>query len=322
MDWVKVTIKTNSAGIEKVIEVLEGLGITGVEMEDAGEFREILTNADNQWDYIDEGLINQEIGWSVSFYTENDNNAKDTLAKVGGAVAKLRDSSGGAFGDLLISTEVLDDSIWLEKWKEFYKPFRVGQRLIIRPLWEDYEPSGDDVVCAVNPGHVFGTGQHQSTKLCLAELEKYVTPGCKVLDIGCGSGILAIAALRLGAEYAVLTEIEKESSDIINENLGANDITTDRYRIFGTDIIKDRKLLDFCEDIGFEVITANIVTDVIIKLAPLMGRLLKKDGVFISSGIIRERLEEVKAAISSGGFEIVSVEIMDEWASVTGRWTK
>ena len=217
------------------------------------------------------------------------------------------------------TTENLNDEEWLNKWRDFYKPFTVGERLLIKPVWEDVENPEERVVFNINPGHVFGTGLHQTTQLCMLQLEKYVNENSVVADLGCGSGILSIVSLLLGAKSAFAVDIDANAIKTAYENADFNGVDRSKYYVTSGNVIDNKALQD---EIGYEkydIVVANIIADVICAISPLVRKQLRPDGIFISSGIIRERVQDVYDAMEAAGLEVVDTNYKDEWVSITAR---
>jgi len=216
-------------------------------------------------------------------------------------------------------TLVEDD--WSEAWKEHYKPFKIGERVVVVPAWEDYTPGDDDeIVFRIEPGHVFGTGQHQSTALCVAALEKYVIAGDAVLDIGCGSGILSIISLLYSAHSATAIDIDPSAAKVCLENARLNDISDEKFKIHIGNILADDALLQEVSRRKYDVVVANIIADVIIPLAPIVKQLLIGGGTFITGGIIKDRRDDVLGALSENGFDVKEVCVQDEWVAVVAKY--
>jgi ribosomal protein L11 methyltransferase len=227
------------------------------------------------------------------------------------AAAYLRENPIGQFETVKVS-----DEGWADGWKKYYKPFRVGSKLVVKPEWERFEAAPGDVVITINPGNVFGTGLHQSTKLCLAALENAVKPGDCVIDIGCGSGILAIAAKLLGAGRTALIDRDAAARDTALDNAAMNGVDTREFFYCSGDVFDEKTLEKLCE-LQYDIIVANIVADAVINLLPVVKKLIKPGGVFIAGGIIKEREADAVLAARGAGFRVTGVSAMDEWIAVT-----
>ena len=283
MSWLCVTLTTENP--DSVCDSLYGLDITSVEIEDNAAFEDFLENNKKYWDYVDESVVMPEIP-RVKFYIEK----QDYTDELKSAVEALSDN--------IEITEVKEED-WANNWKEYYKPLHIGKSVVIKPCWEEYEAQEGEKVIELDPGAAFGTGAHETTSMCIELIEKVMTPEIKALDIGCGSGILAIAACKLGAESAVAVDIDSLAVKTTLENAELNGISS-ITAIEGnlTDKVSGK----------FELVIANIVADVIISLIPDIPTFLKEDGTFICSGIIHDRADEVREAITNGGF-VISEEL-------------
>ncbi len=322
MEWTEVKIYTTTEGIEPVSAVLLESGITGIQVEDDNELKQYLETSSEFWDYVDEELMNKppEETRLIIYVSDNPYGA-EMLMHVREALERLKGMDIGIdLGRLEIETkENLNDEVWLNKWRDFYKPFNVGKRLLVKPVWEEVENPEGRVVFNINPGHVFGTGLHQTTQLCMTQLEKYITDTSVVADLGCGSGILSIISLLLGAKSAFAVDIDANAVKTAYENAELNGVDKSRYYVTSGNVIDDEKLQ---AEMGFEkydIVVANIIADVICAISPLVPRLLKADGIFISSGIIRERVQDVYDAFEANGLEVVETLYKDEWVSITAK---
>ena len=317
MKWLALHIDTSPAGLEPVSSLLDDLGIDGLVIEDEGDFRDFLENNRQYWDYVDEELDQSMSGkCRITFYVEESDQGFTTVAAVRIALADLK-KAHPEYAPLIMTMDGIEDADWENNWKAFYKPMEIGERLIVIPDWEQAEPHGR-VALRMNPGLTFGTGSHATTRLCLQALEKLVKPGMKVLDLGCGSGILSIAALLLGADKAFACDIDEKAVDVAYENAALNGVGRDRYTVRAGDVTNDPGLR---KEMGgdWDIVVANIVSDVIIALAPTVGELLAPGGVFICSGIIDDRAEEVKGKLEEAGFAISESHSSEGWFSFTCR---
>ena len=313
MKWFSLHIDTSPAGLEPVSTMLGDLGIDGLVIEDEGDFRRFLEQNRQYWDYVDEELDRSMAGkCRVTFYLEQNEEGLGKIAAVRIAMAELKDRHP-EYAPLLLTMEGVEGADWENNWKQFYKPMEIGDRLIVIPDWEEADPQGR-VALRLNPGLTFGTGSHATTRLCLQALEKLVRPGMSVLDLGCGSGILSIAALLLGADRAYACDIDEKAVDVAYENAALNGVGRDRYTVRAGDVLSDQGLR---RDMGggWDIVVANIVADVIIALAPAALDLMKPGGVFLCSGIIDQRADEVRAALEAQGFTIREANTSEGWYS-------
>ncbi len=319
MEWIKTTISTTADGIDPVSGRLLELGINGIEISDKDDFMEFLENNRKYWDYVDEELERlKDADTQITFYLICGTSGLEQLNAVKASMDALKDlDADGIYGTLEISTDNVKDEDWSEIWKQYFHPIPVGKKILICPAWEEPKDTDNRVVFTVNPGMSFGTGSHPSTRFCLEEIEKYITPGDTILDLGCGSGILSITALLLGASSAVAVDIDPNATEVAYSNLALNSLSKDRYATYTGDITTDSELR---LKLGkHKLVIANIVADVIIAIAPFVRGFMTDDSVFICSGIILERLEEVKAALTEQGLEIINIKSDDDWAAITAR---
>ena len=317
MKWLALHIDTSPAGLEPVSNMLNDLGIDGLVIEDEGDFRQFLENNTQYWDYVDEELDQSMSGkCRITFYVEENNEGFTKVAAVRIAMAEMK-KNHPEYAPLILTMDGIEDADWENNWKQFYKPMEIGERLIVIPDWEEAETHGR-VALRLNPGLTFGTGSHATTRLCLKALEKRVHSGMKVLDLGCGSGILSIAALLLGADSAFACDIDEKAVPVAYENAALNGVGKDKYTVRAGDVTSDGKLRREMGD-GYDIVLANIVSDVIIALAPAVRPLMKEGGVFITSGIIDDRAEEVKGKLMENGFAIEEENQSEGWFSFVCR---
>lgn len=319
MDWIKTTITTTAEGIDPVSGRLLELGINGIEIADKDDFKEFLENNRKYWDYVDEELEKlKDADTRITFYLSCGAAGIEQLNAVKASMKELSAlDADNVFGSLEITTDNVKDEDWSEIWKQYFHPIPVGEKILICPAWEEAKNTDGRIVFTVNPGLSFGTGSHPSTRFCLEEIEKNLKEGDSVLDLGCGSGILSITALLLGASAAVAVDIDSNATDVAHSNLKLNKLTDENYVTYTGDITSDKDLRD---KLGkHEVVIANIVADVIIAIAPYVTEFMKENATFICSGIILERLDEVKSALIENGLEITNVKNDDDWAAITAK---
>ena len=322
MNWLELHIDTTHAGLEPVETLLSSLGIDGVVIDDETEFQDFLENNHQYWDYVDEDLEKEMQGKSrVTFYLQADEEGFAKMGEVRIALENLK-KTAQACGTLLMTMDSLQDADWENNWKQYYKPMEIGERLLVIPQWEQEDPKvrkaleGGRVPLILEPGLTFGTGSHATTRLCLTALEQAVQGGEKVLDLGCGSGILSIAALKLGAASALAVDIDDKCLDVAYENAAMNGIGRDTYTVKVGDILSDEALRAEIGG-GYDVVLANIVADVIIGLGPMVRSLLSENGVFLCSGIIDTRAEEVAGKLRQAGLEILDTSSSEGWYAYT-----
>ena len=309
MAWLEITIDTAAHQVEAVAQALTQRGFSDLLIEDQEEFEAFLEENRAYWDYIDEGLQKKLQGLSrIKLYLE------DTDEK---NLRRLKDYAAGA--GLALSVAPLPDVDWEQSWKENYPPQEVGRRLLVLPCWlaEDYR--GDRLPVILDPGLTFGTGAHPSTRMVLEQMERLVTPGASCLDLGSGSGILSIAALRLGAERAVGVDIDPKAEDIARENAAYNGFGAPAFTALTGSVTADRRLMERLAGEHWDVVLVNIVADVIVSLAPVLPRLLGEGSVLICSGILDTRLPDVTVALTAAGLQIISTQAQEDWRCVTAK---
>lgn len=322
MEWTEVKIYTTTQGIEPVSAMLLETGVTGIQVEDDNQLKEYLSESSEYWDYVDEELLNKPVGETkLIVYVSSNPYGNEILLSIKEGLNRLMSMDLGLdMGRLVLeTTENLNDEEWLNKWKEFYKPFKVGEKLLIKPVWEDVDNTENRVVFTINPGHVFGTGLHQTTQLCMLQLEKYVNKDTVLADLGCGSGILSIVSLLLGAKSAFAVDIDANAIKTAYENAAFNGIDKTNYYVTSGNVVTDKALQDEIGYGKYDIVVANIIADVIVAISPAVSKQLKADGVFIASGIIKDRLQDVYDALEENGFDVVNTEFKDEWVSVTSK---
>ena len=311
MDWLELHIDTSHEGIDRVSELLSSLGIDSIVIDDEVDFNDFLENNRAYWDYVDEKLQNDMRNRSrITFYLPRNASAAEVATEVQVALARLREERAD-LAPLSIYSKHVRDADWENNWKRFYRPIEIGTRLKVVPSWER-APVGDRIPLFLNPGLTFGTGSHATTRLCLTFLDKYIRGGESVLDLGCGSGILSLAALRLGAKFAFACDIDDKCETVTYENASLNAIGTDRFRFRIGNVLTDPTLVEQ-RDGGYNVVIANIVADVILALAPHVRPYLADGGLFICSGIIDNRAEETEAGLLAAGWTIVEKQQEDGW---------
>ena len=315
MNWLELHIDTTHAGLDTVTAMLSALDIDGVIIDDETDFQDFLENNHQYWDYVDEDLEKAMAGKSrVTFYLLANDNGYGKLGEVRVALQKLKESRDDC-GTLLLSLENIQDADWENSWKQYYKPMEIGDRLLVIPQWETADPKGR-VPLILDPGLTFGTGSHATTRLCLTALEKAVQGGERVLDLGCGSGILSIAALRLGAAEATAVDIDDKCLTVAYDNAALNGIGKDTYTVKVGNVLTDEAMRAQLGG-GYQIVLANIVADVIIGLAPMVRSMLAPGGLFLCSGIIDTRAEEVADKLREAGLVIEETRSAEGWFAYT-----
>lgn len=317
MDFIEVTIFTTTEGIEPVADVLESLGIEGYALEDAADFEEFLQDTEIYWDYVDETLCQtlRDQETKLKIYVEDSEDGHAQIEALRQALDGLRERDAEkAFGRLETAQSITRQEDWEWGWKQYFKPFPVGETFLIKPSWETVEDTGNRRILEIDPASSFGTGTHDTTQLCITMLEKTVHGGERLLDMGTGSGILAIAAGMLGAKPEVAVDIDAHCLTCACENAERNGVTIGRT-LHG-DALRDEVLAQEIGS-GYDIICANIVADIIIGMAPMFYEKLVAGGTLITSGIIEERADEVRAALVQAGFTLTEGAVSGGWAAFT-----
>lgn len=304
--WLEVTVNTTPDKLDEVTARLAAAGMDALVIEDEGDFLNFLEQNRQYWDYVDQELLDRMKGVTrVKFYVSDDADGR----------AQLERYTRGLGWEYTVTP--LTDSDWAYSWQKYYKPLPVGQRLYVVPQWEREEPvPAGRVPLYLNPGLTFGTGSHASTQLCLEGVEEHTATGLPVLDLGCGSGILSIAALVLGASQAAAVDIDPKAVDVAYENAALNGIGKDRYLVRAGDVISDAALVRELAQTRYHLVLANIVADVIIPLSARVPELLDRDGLFLCSGIIDTRAQEVADALARNGLRVTRRREKNGWVAL------
>lgn len=326
MNWIEVSIETTPAGIDSVCAKIISLGIEGMQIEDFDDFNDFLENNRKYWDYVDDDLLeSKKAPTCVKVYLSDNPSGRDTLALLRDEISTLPGLVPEVdLGTLRISLNVVNQDDWESSWKQYYKPTPIGEKLLIVPEWEPI-PETNRAVFLNNPGMSFGTGTHASTRLALEALEKNIRQGDTLLDLGCGSGILSICGLRMGAAHADAIDIDSNAVDIAIKNAALNHISTEDFCAFPGDVLTGNVSGDdaFIQRISggkYQIVLANIIADVILQLPETVRAALSPGGLFISSGIIEPRLSDVIDALESAGMVIVETACSEGWAAVTATF--
>lgn len=316
MKWIRFTLDTHTDAVDLLSYKLDEIGVEGIEIED----KLPLSEADKEKMFVDilPDPVDNDGTAKVHFYMEPENcDPEKVMLQVQNIFQELREFCGIGKGTITLSET--EDKDWINNWKTFFKPFRAADDIVIKPTWETYEKEKDsDILIEIDPGIAFGTGSHETTKLCIQALDKYVKEGDSILDVGCGSGILSIAALKLGAAHATAIDIDEVAVKVAAENMAVNQIPSSRYTLYDGDLISNA-FLKVKAGTSHDIVVANILADVIIPLTGVIRPHLKKGGLYITSGIIDTKEEDVRHALEENGFEILSVEHMKEWCCFIAR---
>ena len=315
MNWMEYTVLTTTEASELVSQILMDAGSTGTMIEDRND---VAANQrpEGQWDIIDEAIA-ERIGDDVKVtgYFEADDRVLDRVLSIEQELARIRNLDLGMdLGKLKTYTHMVAEEDWTESWKKAFRPFRLGRHMVVKPSWEGFDPEPGDHIIEIDPGMAFGTGTHETTGMCVELVEKYVKPGDRCIDIGTGTGILAIAAAHMGAARVLATDLDGVAVRVAAENVSANGFS-DRIDVRCGDLLEALRP----EDAGADVVIANIIADVIIGLAAPVKPCIKKGGVFICSGIAVNRLGDVLAALRDAGYAVLDEVTQGEWSAVAAR---
>ena len=311
MNWTEVTIKTTTEAVEAISNILIEERCGGVMIEDPKDF---LFQKKNEldWDYVEEEVFNKsgQDGVLIKTYIPEERNVLEFVETVKARISQLP-SFGLDIGEGSVTLSNVKESDWANEWKKYYKPTKIGKKIVVKPSWEEYKQEEGDLIIELDPGMAFGTGTHETTSMCIRELENYVDDTKTVFDIGCGSGILAIAAAKLGSKEVVAGDLDEVAVKVSKENCEINHVS-DKVTV------KHGSLFEVV-DSKADVIVANIIADIIKILAKDVSKFLNEDGVFISSGIILAKIDEVCESLTENGFEIVKVERLGEWSAIVSK---
>lgn len=315
MKWNKFRIKTTTEAEDIVCSSLMDLGVQGVEVED----KIPLTQREKEQMFVDilpEIDVDDGVAY-ISFYLEEDEDKDKMLQAVREELKEIGTYVNA--GSMEIEESQTEDVDWVNNWKQYFHQFTIDDVLII-PSWEDVQPEDEDkMIIHIDPGTAFGTGMHETTQLCIRQIKKYVTEDTEILDVGCGSGILGMLALKFGAKHSTGTDLDPCAIDATHENMEVNGISRDQYRVMIGNIIDEKKVQDAVGYDRYDIVAANILADVLVPLTPVILNHLKTGGIYITSGIIEEKEETVVETVKAAGLEILEVNHQGEWVSVTAR---
>ncbi|NLJ65704.1 MAG: 50S ribosomal protein L11 methyltransferase [Clostridiales bacterium] len=311
MNWIELAIKTTGEGIDAVTEILNNVGINGVIIEDPRDIEQFKANKAD-WLYVDENLGYSDEAVVIKGYLPDNDVLYEYVQTIRNRLEWLTKQDLGidiGIAELKLSNVREED--WANNWKKYFKPKKIGKHLVVKPSWEEYNPSEGEVILELDPGMAFGTGTHETTILCVRALEDWITPDKTLLDVGTGTGILAITGILLGAKSTLAIDLDLDAVRIANENASRNKVTEKIDVVHGD-------LMDKVQG-KFEVVVVNIIADVIIEITKGIREYLTDDGIFIASGIILDRIDDVEKAIKRAGLTIIEIKTMGEWAVVVSR---
>lgn len=320
MKYLEINIETSASGIEPVVSELLNLGITDTVVEDPRDIEDLMDKKQTyDWDYLDDSILEKmKDSPKVTVYLEDTEENRALAEQIEPAMAALQKKAkdgifgeGADFGSLAVIRKTEDDTLWKDKWKEYFKPARIAENIVVKPTWETYEKQGDEKIIEIDPGMAFGTGTHETTSLCVKMLEKYQKESDKVLDVGCGSGILSIAAALLGAKDVLGVDIDPVAVEVAAENIALNGVSGTAKAQYG-DLTKG---IDYKADI----VVANLMADLVMMLSEDAAKHMQPGGLFISSGILVEKEELVADHLKSQGFEIVEIREDGGWCCIVCR---
>ena len=313
MKWIEVQVKTTTEAEEAVANILYEAGVGGLAIEDPNDVLAFTQNEDS-WDYIDPSLLNHVFeGIIIKAYFPESADLLDKIELIKQNIEKIPQYNlDKGLGEVTVSE--VDEKDWAETWKKYYKPKKVGEKIVIVPTWEEYERKGEDIIVELDPGMAFGTGTHETTTMCIRQLEKYIKPEHTVFDIGCGSGILSIVSAKLGAKKVIAVDIDEVPIRVSKENIELNSVS---------DIVDVRRgnLLDVVDEKA-DLVVSNIIAEVIVELSKDIVNYLNPNGIFIASGIITEKKDMVKDALEKKGFNILQIDVINDWACIISKLEK
>lgn len=316
MKWIRFSIDTHVDAVDLLSYMLDEIGVEGIEIEDHLP----LSEEDKKKMFVDilPDPVENDNTAKVHFYMEPEGcDPEKVILQVQNILQEI--SQFSEIGKGTISLSETEDKDWINNWKTYFKPFRAAKNIVIKPTWESYEKEREeDLLIEIDPGIAFGTGSHETTKLCMQALEKYVQKGNTVFDVGCGSGILSIAAIKLGADYVTVMDIDEVAVKVARENMEVNHLSREQYSVYTGNLLQEGAVREVSGK-KYDLLIANILADVIIPLTDLAGQYIKKGGLYITSGIIDTKEEEVRQALLHNGFEILDTTHMKEWCCFIAR---
>ena len=316
MKWNKYTLKTRTEAEDLISSMMQDVGIEGIEIED----KVPLSQREKEQMFVDilpEGPADDGVAY-ISFYLEPDADQEEMLERVREGLKEIA-GWGVDIGEATIQASETEDKDWINNWKEFFHQFYVDD-ILIKPSWEEVKPEDrEKLLIQIDPGTAFGTGMHETTQLCIRQLRKFLTPETELLDVGTGSGILAILSLMFGAKHAVGTDLDICAVEAVAQNCEVNGIDPAQFDMMIGNIITDKEVQDKVGYECYDIVVANILADVLVPLTPVIVHQLKKSGIYITSGIIDDKEQTVVEAVKAAGLEVLEVTYQGEWVSVTAR---
>lgn len=311
MKWTEVLIKVDPQAVEAVTDILYGLGAQGVAIDEPVDVQK-LREDELYWDYIDEKLLENDTEETkiMAYFSEEETNLPEKIAVIKEKIRNLTEF-GLSIGSGTVELSNVNQEDWESAWKQYFKPVHVTDRIVVKPEWEEYSPQEGEIVIEIDPGMAFGTGTHETTSMCINQIEKNLKAGDRVIDIGSGSGILSMASVLLGAEKATGVDLDPVAVRVALENVELNNLQDKIEILHGnlTDVIREKA----------DIVVANIMADIILILLEDVREFIKDDGMFISSGIIQEKRAAVEARLLEKNFSIVEVETKGEWCAITAQ---
>ena len=314
MKYIEINIDTNLTGIDPVVSALDNIGITDTVVEDPRDVIDLLDHKEEYlWDYVDDSVVELKNEQPrVKVFMEDSEESRKKTEELKECIASLKNNvetgmfgQGADFGSLKISIEINDDAEWKDRWKEYFKPAKISENIVVKPTWEEYKKQNGELVIEIDPGMAFGTGTHETTSMCVKMMEKYMKSDDHVLDVGCGSGILSIAGALLGAEDILGVDIDPVAVEVSQENIELNKVDN-RVKVQYGDLTKG---IDYKAD----MIVANLMADILLILTPDVAKHLKKDGIYILSGILLEKEKLIADCLEENGFEIIEIMEDGDW---------
>ena len=321
MEWLELTIDSASEGIGLLEAALTLNGFDSFVIDDEAEFHNFMETTRDYWDIVDEELEKSLNGVSrIRLYLENRPEAMEDISRLRELLRGLLEAYPEAgLGSLRLSLANVKDEDWENNWKQYYQPIPIGKRLLVVPKWMEPDSSEHRIPVLLDPGMIFGTGAHASTQMCMLRLEELIRGGEEVLDLGSGSGILSITALRLGAAHATGVDVDPKAEDIARENAAINGLGPDRFTAVTGNVITGQAALEPLFSKTYDVVCMNIFADVIIPMAAVLPRFMTKTTRLICSGVLETRYDEVRAAIEAAGLRITGLQTMNDWCCFTAE---